>query len=266
MRIIIINVKLLISSYYYVFINSFVYKLRWHKNDFYFENQTRKLSPVSRLLDRNSVPNLLHLPPVLPPLLLNRIAALAVVLRLGSAVLCPPECEWIRPNLSSSSSSSARRPAAPTRWWTSLWIGTTFPEFVLERCKQRTSSGTSSTGLSMRTGSSLTPGEGAGSTAHAQFSSAAAFHGWVLLHLQSDYNNKSHFHCCSQMLSIFVSSSRLCSHDRGKAFISQVGLGRLITGMDRGLLGMCVNERRRITVPPHLAYGSIGAGLCMTTL
>ncbi|XP_070703925.1 peptidyl-prolyl cis-trans isomerase FKBP10 [Pempheris klunzingeri] len=50
------------------------------------------------------------------------------------------------------------------------------------------------------------------------------------------------------------------SHDRGKAFISQVGLGRLITGMDRGLQGMCVNERRRITIPPHLAYGSIGTG------
>ncbi|XP_070836233.1 peptidyl-prolyl cis-trans isomerase FKBP10 [Chaetodon trifascialis] len=50
------------------------------------------------------------------------------------------------------------------------------------------------------------------------------------------------------------------SHDRGRAFISQVGLGRLITGMDRGLQGMCVNERRRITIPPHLAYGSIGTG------
>ncbi|XP_029912853.1 peptidyl-prolyl cis-trans isomerase FKBP10 [Myripristis murdjan] len=50
------------------------------------------------------------------------------------------------------------------------------------------------------------------------------------------------------------------SHDRGAAFISQIGLGRLITGMDRGLQGMCVNERRRITVPPHLAYGSIGTG------
>uniref|UniRef100_A0A8C4HZJ4 peptidylprolyl isomerase n=1 Tax=Dicentrarchus labrax TaxID=13489 RepID=A0A8C4HZJ4_DICLA len=50
------------------------------------------------------------------------------------------------------------------------------------------------------------------------------------------------------------------SHDRGKAFISQVGLGRLITGMDRGLQGMCVNERRRVTVPPHLAYGSVGTG------
>ncbi|KAM4536151.1 peptidyl-prolyl cis-trans isomerase FKBP10-like [Fundulus diaphanus] len=50
------------------------------------------------------------------------------------------------------------------------------------------------------------------------------------------------------------------SHERGKAFVSQVGLGKLITGMDRGLLGMCVNEQRRITVPPHLAYGSVGTG------
>ncbi|XP_037544674.1 peptidyl-prolyl cis-trans isomerase FKBP10 [Nematolebias whitei] len=50
------------------------------------------------------------------------------------------------------------------------------------------------------------------------------------------------------------------SFDRGKALISQVGLGKLITGMDRGLQGMCVNERRKITVPPHLAYGSIGTG------
>lgn len=55
-------------------------------------------------------------------------------------------------------------------------------------------------------------------------------------------------------------SFTVCSHDRGKAFISQVGLGRLITGMDRGLQGMCVNEHRRITIPPHLAYGSIGTG------
>ncbi|KAL3053386.1 hypothetical protein OYC64_005840 [Pagothenia borchgrevinki] len=50
------------------------------------------------------------------------------------------------------------------------------------------------------------------------------------------------------------------SYDRGKALISQVGFGRLIAGMDRGLQGMCVNEKRRITIPPHLAYGSIGAG------
>ena len=38
------------------------------------------------------------------------------------------------------------------------------------------------------------------------------------------------------------------------------GVGRLITGMDRGLQGMCVNERRHLIVPPHLGYGSIGVG------
>ncbi|XP_076000420.1 peptidyl-prolyl cis-trans isomerase FKBP10-like [Genypterus blacodes] len=50
------------------------------------------------------------------------------------------------------------------------------------------------------------------------------------------------------------------SHDRGKAFVSQVGLGQLIMGMDRGLQGMCVNERRKITIPSHLGYGSVGTG------
>ncbi|KAJ8251251.1 hypothetical protein GJAV_G00218970 [Gymnothorax javanicus] len=50
------------------------------------------------------------------------------------------------------------------------------------------------------------------------------------------------------------------SHDRGAPFIAQVGFGRLLAGMDRGIQGMCVNERRKVTVPPHLAYGSLGAG------
>lgn len=39
-----------------------------------------------------------------------------------------------------------------------------------------------------------------------------------------------------------------------------LGEGRLIAGIDKGLQGMCVNERRKVTVPPHLAYGSTGAG------
>ncbi|KAM8844701.1 peptidyl-prolyl cis-trans isomerase FKBP10-like [Spinachia spinachia] len=49
------------------------------------------------------------------------------------------------------------------------------------------------------------------------------------------------------------------SHARGTPAVSQVGLGRLLLGINRGLLGMCVNEHRRITIPPHLAYGSIGS-------
>lgn len=50
------------------------------------------------------------------------------------------------------------------------------------------------------------------------------------------------------------------SYDRSTLAAIVVGVGRLITGMDRGLMGMCVNERRRLIVPPHLAYGSIGLG------
>ncbi|XP_053554819.1 peptidyl-prolyl cis-trans isomerase FKBP10 [Bombina bombina] len=48
------------------------------------------------------------------------------------------------------------------------------------------------------------------------------------------------------------------SYDRGIAVAGFVGVGRLITGLDRGILGMCVNERRKLIVPPHLGYGSIG--------
>ncbi|XP_077316066.1 peptidyl-prolyl cis-trans isomerase FKBP10 [Lithobates pipiens] len=48
------------------------------------------------------------------------------------------------------------------------------------------------------------------------------------------------------------------SYDRGLAVAGYVGIGRLITGLDRGILGMCVNERRKLIVPPHLGYGSIG--------
>ncbi|XP_020654972.3 peptidyl-prolyl cis-trans isomerase FKBP10 isoform X1 [Pogona vitticeps] len=52
------------------------------------------------------------------------------------------------------------------------------------------------------------------------------------------------------------------SYDRGATVAGVAGVGRLITGMDRGLQGMCVNERRHLIVPPHLGYGSIGvAGL-----
>ncbi|XP_008296724.1 peptidyl-prolyl cis-trans isomerase FKBP10-like [Stegastes partitus] len=50
------------------------------------------------------------------------------------------------------------------------------------------------------------------------------------------------------------------SHQRGATKVGLLGEGRLIAGVDKGLQGMCVNERRTVTVPPHLAYGSTGAG------
>lgn len=56
------------------------------------------------------------------------------------------------------------------------------------------------------------------------------------------------------------------SHQRGAAKVGLLGEGRLIAGIDKGLQDMCVNERRTVTVPPHLAYGSTGAGKQVHTL
>lgn len=45
-----------------------------------------------------------------------------------------------------------------------------------------------------------------------------------------------------------------------QTYDTYVGIGWLIPGMDKGLLGMCVGEKRIITVPPFLAYGEDGDG------
>jgi len=50
--------------------------------------------------------------------------------------------------------------------------------------------------------------------------------------------------------------------ERGGTYDTYVGTGWLIEGMDQGLIGMCVNEHRLITIPPNLAYGAEGTGTC----
>jgi len=50
------------------------------------------------------------------------------------------------------------------------------------------------------------------------------------------------------------------SWDRGKTFKFSLGKGQVIAGWDQGVTGMRVGGRRRITIPPMLAYGKRGAG------
>lgn len=45
-----------------------------------------------------------------------------------------------------------------------------------------------------------------------------------------------------------------------RTYDTYVGIGWLIAGMDQGLLGMCVGERRIVTMPPSLGYGENGDG------
>jgi peptidylprolyl isomerase len=50
------------------------------------------------------------------------------------------------------------------------------------------------------------------------------------------------------------------SWDRGDTLKFALGKGQVIQGWDQGVAGMRVGGRRRITIPPMLAYGKRGAG------
>ena len=50
------------------------------------------------------------------------------------------------------------------------------------------------------------------------------------------------------------------SWDRNEPFDFGLGAGQVISGWDKGVAGMKVGGRRKLTIPPDMGYGSLGAG------
>ena len=50
------------------------------------------------------------------------------------------------------------------------------------------------------------------------------------------------------------------SIDRGEPFAFTIGAGQVIQGWEQGTLDMKVGEKRKLTIPAELGYGSSGAG------
>jgi FK506-binding protein 1 len=50
------------------------------------------------------------------------------------------------------------------------------------------------------------------------------------------------------------------SRDRGKPFVFDLGLGRVIKGWDEGVAKMSLGEKSVLTISPDYGYGARGAG------
>lgn len=50
------------------------------------------------------------------------------------------------------------------------------------------------------------------------------------------------------------------SYDRGEPFETQIGVGHVIEGWDKGVVGMKAGGKRKLTIPPEMGYGEQAVG------
>lgn len=67
----------------------------------------------------------------------------------------------------------------------------------------------------------------------------------------------------SQLHVALLSSSRDQAGDSGAVWFT-LGIKEVIKGWDKGLQGMCSGEKRKLVIPPALAYGKEGKGTILS--
>jgi len=50
------------------------------------------------------------------------------------------------------------------------------------------------------------------------------------------------------------------SRSRGQPFDVQIGVGQVIAGWDKGIVGLCKGAKATLVIPPEMGYGENGAG------
>ncbi len=56
-----------------------------------------------------------------------------------------------------------------------------------------------------------------------------------------------------------ASNNKVFDSSKGKPFRFTLGIGEVVKGFDRGVQGMRVGDKRRVTIPPSMGYGTAGA-------
>lgn len=62
------------------------------------------------------------------------------------------------------------------------------------------------------------------------------------------------------VLKRYISDSSSLQYNRGTPLSFALGTGQVIKGWDEGLTGMCIGDKRTLTIQPEYGYGARGVG------